>query len=145
MAKLLKKAVKAEPKSAEVAVVTTKDEDLFDPIPSSSAVSTPAQEYPAKRYIILEGETTKRRVFQHTLHKGTDRERKVEFVNQWQKDFSVTITNPTIKQLQELQATYTRDRGCNVMRFTRGNSTSYTLYRMRVLSSDELKTVFEED
>ena len=146
MAKIIKKTKVAESVvKAAPSVETKKEEDLFDPIPTGSLSSTSVQEYPAKRYIILDGETTKRRVFTHTLHKGSPRERKIEFVNQWQNGFSVTVTNPSIKQLQELQSTYTRDRGCNVMKFSRGNTTSYTLYKMRVLSDAELETVFEED
>lgn len=143
MAKLLKKAVKAEPvKSAEV-IPAVEDKDLFDPLPSApSSVSAPA--YPAKRYIILAGESTKRRVFHHTLHKGTSKEREIDFVNLWDPSVSITITNPSIKQLQELQNTYTRNRGFNVMKFSRGNTTSYTLYRMRVLSAEELAEAFEE-
>lgn len=147
MAKLLKKAKATEPavKSVAATADVKEDKDLFDPLPSTSSSSSVVPAYPAKRYIILAGESTKRRVFTHTLHKGTNREVKINFVNIWQNGFSVTVTNPSIKQLQELQSTYTRDRGCNVMKFSRGNTTSYTLYKMRVLSDAELETVFEED
>lgn len=148
MAKLLKKAKTAEPIKSAVAtaVETKKEEDLFDPIPSvGSSTSVSVPQYPAKKYIILAGESTKRRVFHHTLHKGTSKEREIDFVNFWDPAYSVTITNPSIKQLQELQSTYTRNRGFNTMKFSRGNTTSYTLYRMRVLSQEELETVFEEE
>lgn len=143
MAKIIKKAVKAEPvKSAEV-IPAVEDKDLFDPLPSApSSSSVPA--YPAKKYVILSGESTKRRVFSHTLHKGTDRERKINFVNLWVQGTSITLTNPSIRQLQELQAVYTRDRGYNVMKFTKGSTTSYTLYKMRVLTEAELAEAFEE-
>lgn len=145
MAKLLKKAVKAEPKSAEVPVVaSTKEEDLFDPLPNTTSGSSNVTQYPAKKYVILAGESTKRRVFSHTLHKGTNREKLIHFVNQWVQSVSITLTNPSVRQLQELQGTYTRDRGYNVMKFTRGNTTSYTLYKMRVLSQEELDSAFEE-
>lgn len=144
MAKLLKRAVKAEPvKSAEV-IPAVEDKDLFDPLPSAPSASSSAPAYPAKKYVILNGESTKRRVFSHTLHKGTERERLIHFVNLWDPSVSITITNPSIKQLQELQNTYTRNRGFNVMKFTRGSTTSYTLYRMRVLSAEELAEAFEE-
>lgn len=142
MAKLLKKAVKAEPvKSAEV-IPAVEDKDLFDPLPAPSSSSVPA--YPAKKYVILSGESTKRRVFQHTLHKGTNRERKINFVNLWVQGTSITLTNPSIRQLQELQSLYTRDRGFNIMKFSKGSSTSYTLYKMRVLTEAELAEAFEE-
>lgn len=142
MAKIIKKAVKAEPKSAEV-IPAVEDKDLFDPLPSApSSVSAPA--YPVKKYVILNGESTKRRVFSHTLHKGTERERKISFVNMWVQGTSITLTNPSIRQLQELQALYTRDRGYNVMKFVKGSTTSYTLYKMRVLSEAELAEAFEE-
>lgn len=145
MAKIIKKTKVAESvKAAPSSVESKKDEDLFDPLPSTGSSSIPAPEYPAKKYVILAGESTKRRVFQHTLHKGTDRERKINFVNLWVQGTSITLTNPSIRQLQELQSVYTRDRGYNVMKFTKGNVTSYTLYKMRVLSEAELAEAFEE-
>ena len=143
MAKIIKKTKVAESVKAAPSSVETKEEDLFDPLPSTpSSSSVPT--YPAKKYVILAGESTKRRVFQHTLHKGTDRERKINFVNLWVQGTSITINNPTIRQLQELQALYTRDRGFNIMKFTKGSTTSYTLYKMRVLSEAELAEAFEE-
>lgn len=143
MAKIIKKTKVAESVKAAPSSVETKEEDLFDPLPSTpSSSSVPA--YPPKKYVILSGESTKRRVFSHTLHKGTDRERLIHFVNMWVQGTSITINNPSIRQLQELQSLYTRDRGFNIMKFSKGNSTSYTLYKMRVLSQEELDSAFEE-
>lgn len=146
MAKIIKKAKATEPavKSVAATADVKEDKDLFDPLPSSTSGSVSTTIYPPKKYVILDGESTKRRVFSHTLHKGTDRERLIHFVNMWVQGTSITINNPSIRQLQELQSLYTRDRGFNIMKFSKGNSTSYTLYKMRVLSQEELDSAFEE-
>lgn len=146
MAKIIKKAKTAEPvKSAVATAVETKEEDLFDPLPSVKTASVSTSVYPPKKYVLLDGESNKRRVFTHTLRKGTDKERTIHFVNMWDPAYSLTITNPTIKQIQELQTTYTRDRGFNLMKFSKGTSVSYTLYRMRVLTQSEFESAFEEE
>lgn len=146
MAKIIKKAKATEPavKSVAATADVKEDKDLFDPLPSSTSGSVSTTIYPPKKYVLLAGESNKRRVFQHTLRKGTDKEKTIHFVNMWDRQYSLTITNPTIRQLQELQGIYTRDRGFNLMKFSKGTSVSYTLYRMRVLSEEELAEAFEE-
>jgi len=136
-----KKAISKVIESVSKAVETVKDQDqnLFDPLPTA-ATSGNASRFPKKRYILI-GDR-KYRVFSHTLHKGDPkREKLIHFVNEWVESVSFRIHNPSIRQVQEMQALYTRDRGYNIMRYL----DSYTLYKMKVLSEDQLQDVFEED
>lgn len=131
----IKKTTSATP-APKASVAANTKKVVFEPLPG--AVTAEGNAQPQKLYINLNGKEL--RVNQCTLHKGTPDEVSFEFVNEWDDNYSVSITNPTIAQLREVQSTYTRARGFNIVRF--GNK--LTVYRMRVLSDAELASAYEK-
>lgn len=112
---------------------------VFEPLPGmTSATEGASQSQQKKLYITINGKEY--RVNNCTLHKGTPDEVSFSFVNVWDNDHSVQLSNPSISQIREIQSTYTRTRGFNVVRF----GSKYTVYRMRVLTDDELNTAYEK-
>lgn len=126
----IKKTTSATPAPA----VSTK-KVVFEPLPGAS-VSESSQ--PKKLYVTLG--TKEYRVNTCTLHKGTPDEVSFSFVNVWDDANSVSIYNPSIAQLREIQSTYTRVRGFNVVKF----NNKITVYRMRPLEESELQTAYEK-
>ena len=110
---------------------------VFEPLPGAS-VSESSQQQQKKLYITLNGKEY--RVNSCTLHKGTPDEISFSFINVWDNDYSVQLRNPSVAQIREIQSTYTRARGFNVVKF----NGKYTVYRMRPLEDDELKTAYEK-
>lgn len=121
--------------STPAPAVSTK-KVVFEPLPGAS-VSEPQQQL-KKLYITINGKEY--RVNNCTLHKGTPDEISFSFINVWDEVHSVQIQNPTVSQIREVQSTYTRVRGFNVVKF--GNK--LTVYRMRPLEDSELKTAYEK-
>ena len=112
---------------------------VFEPLPGMvSATEGAAQSQQKKLYLTINGKEY--RVNNCTLHKGTPDEISFSFVNVWDDTYSVSISNPTVSQLREIQSMYTRARGFNVTKF--GNKV--TVYRMRVLDDAELASAYEK-
>lgn len=131
----IKKTTSATP--AKAAVATNTKKVVFEPLPGAVVTATAEGNAQKKLYINLNNKEY--RVNSCTLHKGTPDEVSFQFINVWDDDYSVSITNPTIAQLREVQSTYTRARGFNTVKF--GNK--LTVYRMRVLDDAELATAYE--
>ena len=132
----IKKTTSATP-APKAAVAANTKKVVFEPLPGVvTAAEGNAQ--PKKLYITLNNKEY--RVNSCTLHKGTADEVSFSFINVWDDQYSVSITNPTIAQLREVQGTYTRVRGFNTVKF--GNK--LTVYRMQVLTDDELNTIYEK-
>ena len=110
---------------------------VFEPLPGAS-VSESSQQQQKKLYITLGNKEY--RVNSCTLHKGTADEISFSFINVWDDVHSVQLYNPSVAQIREVQSTYTRARGFNVVKF--GNK--LTIYRMRPLEEAELKTAYEK-
>ena len=118
------------------AAATNTKKVVFEPLPG--AVTATESTQPKKLYVTLG--TKEYRVNTCTLHKGTPDEVTFSFVNVWDDINSVSIYNPSIAQLREIQSTYTRVRGFNVVKF----NNKITVYRMQVLTDAELATVYEK-
>lgn len=132
----IKKTTSATP--APKAAANTK-KVVFEPLPGMvSATEGAAQSQQKKLYLTINGKEY--RVNNCTLHKGTPDEISFSFVNVWDDTYSVSISNPTVSQLREIQSMYTRARGFNVTKF--GNKV--TVYRMRVLDDAELASAYEK-
>lgn len=121
--------------SASPAAASTK-KVVFEPLPGASVSESSQQQ--KKLYITINGKEY--RVNNCTLHKGTPDEISFSFINVWDNDHSVQLQNPTVAQIREVQSTYTRARGFNVVRF----GSKMTVYRMRPLEEAELKTAYEK-
>lgn len=131
----IRKTTSATPAKASAAATNTK-KVVFEPLPGAVAATESTQ--PKKLYVTLG--TKEYRVNTCTLHKGTPDEVTFSFVNVWDDINSVSIYNPSIAQLREIQSTYTRVRGFNVVKF----NNKITVYRMRPLEESELKTAYEK-
>lgn len=128
-------AIKKVSTTSAPAVSTKKV--VFEPLPGAS-VSESSQQQQKKLYITLGNKEY--RVNSCTLHKGTADEISFSFINVWDDVHSVQLYNPSVAQIREVQSTYTRARGFNVVKF--GNK--LTIYRMRPLEEAELKTAYEK-
>lgn len=130
----IKKTSATPAPKASVAANTKKV--VFEPLPGVVTAEGNAQ--PKKLYISINSKEY--RVNQCTLHKGTPDEVSFSFINVWDDTHSVSITNPTVSQIREIQSTYTRVRGFNVVKF----GGKITVYRMRPLEDSELQTAYEK-
>lgn len=131
----IKKTTSATP-APKASVAANTKKVVFEPLPGVTTVEGNAQ--PKKLYISINGKEY--RVNQCTLHKGTPDEVSFSFINVWDDNHSVSITNPTVSQIREIQSTYTRVRGFNVVKF----GGKITVYRMRPLEDSELQTAYEK-
>lgn len=122
---------------AKAAVATNTKKVVFEPLPGAVAA---AVEGNAQKKLYINLNDKEYRVNNCTLHKGTTDEVTFSFVNVWDDVHSVQLSNPSISQIREIQSTYTRARGFNVVRF----GSKYTVYRMRVLTDAELATAYEK-
>lgn len=130
------KKASATPAKASAAATNTK-KVVFEPLPGAAVAATESTQ-PKRLYITINGKEY--RVNNCTLHKGTPDEVSFQFINTWDDQHSVQIQNPTVSQIREIQSTYTRVRGFNVVKF----NNKITVYRMQVLTDDELKTAYEK-
>lgn len=133
----IKKASATPAPKASAAATNTK-KVVFEPLPGTVAAAVEGNAKPQKLYINLNNKEY--RVNQCTLHKGTPDEVSFSFINVWDDNYSVSITNPTVSQIREIQSTYTRVRGFNVVKF----GSKITVYRMRPLEDSELSTAYEK-
>lgn len=131
----IKKTTSATP--AKAAVATNTKKVVFEPLPGAV---TATAEGNAQKKLYINLNNKEYRVNSCTLHKGTPDEVSFQFINIWDDDYSVSVTNPSISQLREVQSTYTRARGFNTVKF--GNK--LTVYRMRVLTDAELASAYEK-
>lgn len=131
-------AIKKASATPAKAVATNTKKVVFEPLPGAVAAAVEGNAQPKKLYVTLNNKEY--RVNSCTLHKGTPDEVSFQFINVWDDNYSVSITNPTVAQIREIQSTYTRARGFNVVRF----GSKITVYRMQVLTDDELKTAYEK-
>lgn len=129
---------KASATPAKAAVATNTKKVVFEPLPGAVTTTAEGKTQPNKLYITLNNKEY--RVNSCTLHKGTPDEVSFSFINVWDDNHSVSITNPTVAQIREIQSTYTRVRGFNVVKF----GSKITVYRMQVLTDDELTTSYEK-
>lgn len=134
----IKKTTSATPAKAAVAVATNTKKVVFEPLPGTVVTATAEGNALKKLYINLNNKEY--RVNQCTLYKGTPDEVSFSFINVWDDVHSVSITNPTVSQIREIQSTYTRVRGFNVVKF----GSKITVYRMRPLDDAELATAYEK-
>ena len=133
----IKKTTSATP-APKASVAANTKKVVFEPLPGVMPTEGASQQQQKKLYLTINGKEY--RVNNCTLHKGTPDEISFSFVNVWDDTYSVSISNPTVSQLREVQSTYTRARGFNVTKF--GNKV--TVYRMRVLDDAELATAYEK-
>lgn len=133
----IKKTTSATPASKASVVANTK-KVVFEPLPGIAAAPAESSQQQKKLYITINGKEY--RVNNCTLHKGTPDEVSFSFINVWDDDYSVQLQNPSIAQIREIQSTYTRVRGFNVVKF----NSKYTVYRMQVLTDAELATAYEK-
>lgn len=131
----IKKTTSATP--APAAAANTK-KVVFEPLPGVMPATEGASQSQKKLYLTINGKEY--RVNNCTLHKGTPDEVSFSFINVWDDNYSVSVSNPSIAQIREIQSTYTRVRGFNVVKF--GNK--ITVYRMRPLEDSELQTAYEK-
>lgn len=129
---------KASATPAKAAVATNTKKVVFEPLPGAVTTTAEGKAQPNKLYITLNNKEY--RVNSCTLHKGTPDEVSFSFINVWDDNHSVSITNPTVAQIREIQSTYTRVRGFNVVKF----GSKITVYRMQVLTDAELATSYEK-
>ena len=127
----IKKITSATPAPA----VSTK-KVVFEPLPGTSLPESASSQ--KRLYITIDGKEF--RVNQCTLHKGTPDEVSFSFINVWDEQHSVQLWNPTVAQIREVQSTYTRVRGFNIVRF----GGKLTVYRMQPLTDAELSTAYEK-
>lgn len=133
----IKKTTSATP-APKASVAANTKKVVFEPLPGTIAAAVEGNAKPQKLYINLNNKEY--RVNQCTLHKGTPDEVSFSFINVWDDNYSVSITNPSIAQLREIQSTYTRVRGFNTVKF----GSKITVYRMQVLTDAELATAYEK-
>ena len=127
---------KASATPAKASAATNTKKVVFEPLPGVGSSTESTQ--PKRLYITINGKEY--RVNNCTLHKGTPDEVSFQFINTWDDQHSVQIQNPTVSQIREIQSTYTRVRGFNVVKF----NNKITVYRMQVLTDAELATSYEK-
>lgn len=130
-------AIKKVSTSAPAPKAANTKKVVFEPLPGVSNSESAASSQ-KRLYVTINGKEF--RVNQCTLHKGTPDEVTFNFINIWDEQHSVQLWNPSISQIREVQSTYTRVRGFNIVRF----GGKLTVYRMQPLTDAELSTAYEK-